>query len=64
MRIPTIMGAALFNAANHKPESWVSKQVVERATHTAQGTKQVKQIEVHVSQRTREKIASDYGVIV
>lgn len=64
MRVPTIMGAALFQASVKNPSNWVSKQVQERATHTAQGTKEVKSIAVHVSSKTRAKIASEQSILV
>ena len=64
MRVPTIMGAALFQASVKNPSNWVSKQVQERAAHTQQGTKDVPQVSVRVSPKTRAKIAVEQSVIV
>ena len=63
-RIPTTIGAALFQASLNNPNNWMSKQVQERATHTMQGTKAERSITVHVSAKTRAKIATEQGIIV
>jgi hypothetical protein len=64
MRIPTIMGAALFAASVRNSNNWVAKQVQERATHTQQGTKDVPVVSVSVSPKTKSKIANEQGVLV
>ena len=64
MRVPTIMGAALFQASTKQPDNWMAKQIQERATHTQQGTKDVPVIRVSVSPQTKNKIAREQGVLV
>jgi hypothetical protein len=62
MRVITTMGEAFVNATAKNPKHWVGKQVVDRAQHTHQGTKEVHPITVHCSPYTRAKIARDLGV--